>query len=345
MRAEPPGCASPRTGWPPRAAAEQALPLLAAAADAGAPVFVHPGPVADGAAGTRQPAWWAPATGYVAQQHAAWHAFHAAARPQLPSLRVIFALLAGLAPLHAERTAARGGPGGERSVHDPLVFYDTSSYGPEAVRRDRGGGGDRAAGARERLSGGRRAARRRGARHSAAGGRGRGPARRARAGARLHLGARMTAAPLAELRETLLEFAGQPDRWLPLVRHDADERTYVLLHRDERVELYVVCWMPGHDTGFHDHDESAAAIAVVHGAVSEERLSLNGTVSAELVAGETVTIAREAIHRVRHTGEGPAVTLHAYSPPLERVGTYEVADDGALLRHPRAADVPLEAVA
>ena len=39
------------------------------------------------------------------------------------------------------------------------------------------------------------------------------------------------------------------------------------------------------------------------------------------------------------------MTLHAYSPPLERVGTYEVADDGALLRHPRAADVPLEAAA
>ena len=79
--------------------------------------------------------------------------------------------------------------------------------------------------------------------------------------------------------------------------------------------------------------------------MSEERLALGGTVEATVRAGETVTIAREAIHRVRHSGEGPAVTLHAYSPPLERVGTYEVADDGALLRHPRAADVPLEAAA
>ena len=95
-------------------------------------------------------------------------------------------------------------------------------------------------------------------------------------------GCRRDGAPLAELRETLLEFAAQPERWLPLVRHDPDERTYVLLHRDERVELYVVCWMPGHDTGFHDHDESAAAIAVVEGAVSEERLRSDGTVRTEL---------------------------------------------------------------
>ena len=126
------------------------------------------------------------------------------------------------------------------------------------------------------------------------------------------------------------------------MRHDADERTYVLLHRDEEVEVYVVCWMPGHDTGFHDHDSSAAAITVVDGAVREERLALTGTVETRLEEGDVVTIAREAIHRVRHIGDAPAVTLHAYSPPLDRVGTYEVAEDGALLRHPRDADVPLE---
>ena len=155
----------------------------------------------------------------------------------------------------------------------------------------------------------------------------------------------MSALAPGDLRERLLAHAEDADAWRPLVRHDADERTYVLLHRDEEVELYVVCWMPGHDTGFHDHDESAAAISVLDGAISEERLALGGTVERILGAGETVTITREAIHRVRHAGEAPAVTLHAYSPPLERVGTYEVADDGALLRHPRAADVPLEAAA
>ena len=54
-------------------------------------------------------------------------------RPAFPGLRAIFALLAGLAPLQAERTAARGGPPREAAVHDELCFYDTSSYGPPAV--------------------------------------------------------------------------------------------------------------------------------------------------------------------------------------------------------------------
>ena len=153
----------------------------------------------------------------------------------------------------------------------------------------------------------------------------------------------MSALALAELRDTLLAHAADRDTWRHLVRHDADERTYVLLHRDEEVEIYVVCWMPGHDTGFHDHDASAAAITVVDGAVREERLALRpARWRRALEEGDVVTISREAIHRVRHIGDAPAVTLHAYSPPLDRVGTYEVAEDGALLRHPRDADVPLE---
>jgi predicted TIM-barrel fold metal-dependent hydrolase len=112
--------------------ANAALPLLNAVADAGAPVLVHPGPASTGA--QHDQAWWSPATDYVAQQHAAWHTFHHAIRPELPTLRTIFAGLAGLAPLQAERTAAKGGPIGEQTLADPLTFYDTSSYGPRAVR-------------------------------------------------------------------------------------------------------------------------------------------------------------------------------------------------------------------
>jgi hypothetical protein len=44
---------------------------------------------------------------------------------------VLFAALAGLAPLHAERLAARGGPAG--AARDAQLFYDTSSYGPRAL--------------------------------------------------------------------------------------------------------------------------------------------------------------------------------------------------------------------
>jgi 6-methylsalicylate decarboxylase len=105
----------------------------------GAPLFVHPGPGAStgapcvvGDASFGDPLWWPALTSYVAGMHAAWLAFLAAGRPSHPTLRVVFSMLAGLAPLHAERLACRGGPC--TSPPDPLAFYDTSSYGQAAVR-------------------------------------------------------------------------------------------------------------------------------------------------------------------------------------------------------------------
>lgn len=146
---------------------------------------------------------------------------------------------------------------------------------------------------------------------------------------------------MSDLRAIAEGLLAAPERWRHLVRHEPGERTYVLLQRDDDVEVYAIGWLPGHDTGFHDHDDSAAVVAVAEGRVAEERLSLAGVVSETYGPGEAVRVPPEAIHRVRHAGDEPAVSIHVYSPPLRRVGTYEVADDGALLRHARDAETPL----
>ena len=92
--------------------------------------------------------------------------------------------------------------------------------------------------------------------------------------------------------------------------------------------------MNDHDTGFHDHDLSAGALSVVRGGVREERLVLGGAPSSRTSRpGESLTFAASDIHRVSHAGSEPAVTLHAYSPPLWRMGAYEVSPDGELRRH------------
>jgi predicted TIM-barrel fold metal-dependent hydrolase len=70
-------------------------------------------------------------TRYVADMNAAWHAFAAFGRERHPRLRVVFAMLAGGAPLHAERLAGRGGPTGV--IADERIYYDTSSYGARTI--------------------------------------------------------------------------------------------------------------------------------------------------------------------------------------------------------------------
>lgn len=105
-----------------------AAPLLEVLSRRGAPLFIHPGPVSPGAGPV--PSWWAPVVTYAAQMHAAWFAFSEFGRPHDPALRVLFAMLAGLAPLHGERYAARTG---RRSVLDEQAFFDVSSYGTRAI--------------------------------------------------------------------------------------------------------------------------------------------------------------------------------------------------------------------
>jgi quercetin dioxygenase-like cupin family protein len=139
--------------------------------------------------------------------------------------------------------------------------------------------------------------------------------------------------------EALEEFAtglvAAPERWRRFVRHGVDERVYEQIWSDEDVNAWVICWSADNDTGFHDHDASAAGIAVIAGRVMESRLTIGGRPRTRSVgAGQTISIPPSAIHRVQHDGDGPAVTIHAYSPPLVRVGTYSITVSGELERRP-----------
>jgi Cysteine dioxygenase type I len=136
---------------------------------------------------------------------------------------------------------------------------------------------------------------------------------------------------LADLAEQL---AGRPELWRAAVRHDASERHYVRLRRDHHLEAWLLCWMPSQDTGLHDHDLSGGAVRVVQGRICEDRMVLGRAQldSTEYAAGESFHFDASRIHNVRHAGEGPATSLHLYSPPLWRMGYYESGGDGRLSR-------------
>lgn len=146
----------------------------------------------------------------------------------------------------------------------------------------------------------------------------------------------------AELEAALDALASDPERWAAHVHHDPDQRTFTRLALTEDLECWLICWMPGHDTGFHDHDLSSGVVRVVDGRVHEQHLTLGGEASGRTVgAGETFSFGPTDIHRVTHVGTEPATTLHAYSPPLRRMGAYAVAPSGTITRRPLAKDEEL----
>lgn len=121
------GLQLPATAVRDAAGLARVAPLLDVLAERDLPLFVHPGPATE----PEGPGWWPAVVPYVQQMHAAWYAFAAFGRARHPRLRVCFSLLAGLAPLHSERLANRGGEG--RGQVDPDLFLETSSYGPRAI--------------------------------------------------------------------------------------------------------------------------------------------------------------------------------------------------------------------
>src|SRR3954454_16815992 len=147
------------------------------------------------------------------------------------------------------------------------------------------------------------------------------------------------------LRELVAGLAADPAAWEHLVRHDPAQRVFEQLLDEPALEAWLICWMPGHDTGFHDPHLSSGAVTVLSGAVLEERLGTGTTASNVYEAGETFDFTPAEIHRVVHAGTAPAVTLHAYSPRLLRPGAYMVAPGGALQRYPLRSGEELRPVA
>jgi hypothetical protein len=91
-------------------------------------LFVHPGPAVTPAG---MPPWWPAVVDYTAEMQAAYVAWLAVGAARWPELDVVFAILAGGAPIQLERMVARGVD--ERSAMLPHIWFDMATYGRRAL--------------------------------------------------------------------------------------------------------------------------------------------------------------------------------------------------------------------
>jgi len=136
-----------------------------------------------------------------------------------------------------------------------------------------------------------------------------------------------------ELAELVGAIVRDPALWKPFVQFRTNERHYEQLWRDDHVDIWIISWVDGNDTGFHDHDTSSGAVAVAVGEVVEEQFMLSAAPRRiRHRAGAVFDFDAHHVHRMCQDSRAPAVTIHAYSPPLVRLGAYAVSADGALRR-------------
>ena len=116
-----------------------------------------------------------------------------------------------------------------------------------------------------------------------------------------------------------------------LTDFDPGRYTRTVLRAGPAYEALIVCWLPGQHSAIHDHRGSNCAFRVLIGRASETIYSIDEQGLAH--AGEqnrytTGFVAASSdldVHRVSNLDGEDLVTLHIYSSPLGRMGTYTAA--------------------
>jgi len=136
-----------------------------------------------------------------------------------------------------------------------------------------------------------------------------------------------------QLADVVQRLAGSPAEWVTRVRLNTAGRWYERLHLDDSHEVWMISWLPGQATGFHDHGGSAGAFAVVWGTLMERRVAggvTTGQVLARPVgAGGARAFGPRYIHDLRNAAASVvAVSVHAYSPPIPQMTRYDLTPGG-----------------
>lgn len=107
-----------------------------------------------------------------------------------------------------------------------------------------------------------------------------------------------------------------------------------LLHDGPAYQALILCWRSGQRSPIHDHRGSSCGVRVLEGTATETTFerSANGMIyareSRELAYGSVCGSQDADIHQMSNLqSDGrDLVTLHIYSPPLIKMGTYSLTD-------------------
>ena len=137
-----------------------------------------------------------------------------------------------------------------------------------------------------------------------------------------------------QLAAEVRRLTATPADWVTRVRLDPEGRWYERIATSEGYEVWLISWLPGQSTGFHDHGESAGAFGVVWGALDEcvvPRAGSRALVN-QVRAGEVRAFGPRYVHDVRNSAAGAvAVSVHAYSPPLSSMTRYSLTPGGLVV--------------
>jgi predicted metal-dependent enzyme (double-stranded beta helix superfamily) len=137
-----------------------------------------------------------------------------------------------------------------------------------------------------------------------------------------------------QLAAEVRRLTATPAEWVARVRLDPEGRWYERIHVSDGYEVWLISWLPGQATGFHDHGGSAGAFGVVWGALDERVVPRGGgsALVSQVSSGDVRAFGPRFVHDVRNSATGSvAVSVHAYSPPLPGMTRYDLTPGGLVV--------------
>jgi rhodanese-related sulfurtransferase/mannose-6-phosphate isomerase-like protein (cupin superfamily) len=134
---------------------------------------------------------------------------------------------------------------------------------------------------------------------------------------------------------TIISLFASSDGWIDKVRLRAQQRWYQRLYLGQDYDIWVISWLPGQSTGFHDHGASSGAFVIATGILEEHR---PGERIRVIHPGKPRAFGPDYAHDVRNVSLAPAVSIHAYSPPLTDMNEYELDGSRLVPREPASGE-------
>ena len=137
-----------------------------------------------------------------------------------------------------------------------------------------------------------------------------------------------------QLEKVVHAVAERRDLYEDLIVADEESRWWLLLYRTPSFEVKLLTWEKDQSSDWHDHGGSSGAFRVTAGSLLESHRAADsgGTDSASFEVGECGSFGTDYVHDVVFESGDPAVSIHAYSPPLSGLTFYDRTRFGFVAR-------------
>jgi hypothetical protein len=120
-----------------------------------------------------------------------------------------------------------------------------------------------------------------------------------------------------DLLQLLKEYAEEVAELLPVASQTQAERSYELLELNDDLEIWAIHWPKDQGLQLHDHGGSSGALWVVDGTLEEHSIGeRGGLIHRSIEVGGGAAFGPSYIHDVVNASDGPATSVHVYSPPM-----------------------------